>query len=85
MKKIEVWNLVGEKSEFLFGLWDRWQEEQEYEDIQDYLTAIQKHFPVACEITANPFAFVCKCDDGAIKIVIGETDITAERVTSTVA
>lgn len=67
----ELWENVNDNhAELLFGLWRRWQEEKEYEDIQDYFLVIQKHIPEAYKITKRPFGVHCKCDDGNIHIQI---------------
>ena len=67
----ELWEKVREENaEFLCYLCERWEDEKEYEDIQDYLKAIQKAIPEAAEITENPFGIICKCDDGNIHIQI---------------
>ena len=67
----ELWKNVNENhTEFLCYLWERWQDEKEYEDIQDYLTAIQARIPEAYKMTKRPFGVHCKCDDGSIHIQI---------------
>ncbi len=46
----EIWKKASDKvlsektSLFLIGLWERWQDEQEYEDFKDYEAVIKKHF-----------------------------------------
>lgn len=71
MKANELWQKVNsEDANFLFYLWERWQDEKEYEDIQEYLKAIQKSIPEAFKITKRPFGIVCECDDGQMHIQI---------------
>ena len=69
MKKVELWEKINDgDAELLFNLWGRWQDEHEYEDINDYLEAIQKHIPQAYAITKRPFGIKCKADDGNLYI-----------------
>lgn len=64
----ELWTEInnGEGSEVLFYLYERWQDERKYEDIEDYLTHIQRYIPSAYKISKRPFGVTCKCDDGEI-------------------
>lgn len=78
MKKIELWEKVnkennGEIADFIFYLRERWQDEKDYEDISDYLIAIQKYIPCAYKICKRPFGVICKCDDGNIQIYVKST------------
>jgi hypothetical protein len=71
MTRKQLWEKVNkENSKLLCNLWERWQDEKEYEDINDYLTAIQKHIPEAKTISKRPFGVMCLCDDGNIKISV---------------
>ena len=75
MTKQELWTKVnkencGQIADLIFSLYERWQEEQEYEDINDYLKAIQKRIPEAFKIHKNPFGITAKCDDGNIRIEV---------------
>lgn len=71
MTRNELWEKVNkENSTLLCNLWERWQDEKEYEDINDYLTVIQKHIPEAKIISKRPFGVNCICDDGNIKISV---------------
>lgn len=71
MKIKELWQKVNEENaDLLFNLYERWQEEKEYEDINDYLVAIQKTIPEAYKISKRPFGVTCKCDDGDLHIFI---------------
>ena len=67
----ELWRKVNSNdADLLFNLWERWQDEKDYEDIQDYLLVIQKSIPEAFKITKRPFGIVCKCEDGNIHIFV---------------
>lgn len=67
----ELWAKINkDNADLLCDLWERWQDEKEYEDIQDYLTVIQKHIPEAYKITKRPFGVHCKCDDGEIHVQV---------------
>ena len=78
MKAREQWKVITREDEskttpfliFLVDLYDRWQDECEYEDIEDYLDAIKRHVPAAIEITEEPFGFKTKCDDGILAVWI---------------
>lgn len=71
MNKVELWTMTNDKyADFLCYLWARWQDEKEYEDINDYLKAIQIRIPGAFKMTKRPFGFVSRCDDGDIHIGI---------------
>ena len=45
----------------------------EYEDINDYLKAIQKSIPQAYSITEFPFGIECKGSDGNIYAYVKQT------------
>lgn len=76
MKAMEQWKAITQEEEgkensllsFLTYLYDRWQDECEYEDINDYLQAIKRSIPNAYEIKAEPFGFKVKCDDGILVV-----------------
>ena len=80
MKTAEQWKAITQDEEgtensllsFLAYLYDRWQDECEYEDINDYLQAIKKHVPAAYEIAADPFGFKVKCDDGTLEVWLSD-------------
>lgn len=55
---------------FILDLYIRYQYEKEYEDIQDYLKAIQKQLPEAKKITSRPFTIKCELPDGEFKIIV---------------
>jgi len=75
MTRQEIWAAINEDktSSFFFSLYERWQDEKEYEDIADYLTAIQKSIPQAYAITKRPFGIKCKGSDGNIHAFIKRT------------
>ena len=71
MKKLELYNKIIEDKEtaaYFAYLCERWEAEQGYEDIEDYLKAIKKHIPQAEKIYIDPFGIDCKCSDGYINI-----------------
>jgi len=72
MTKKEIWTKANsdKTAEFLFYLRERWSDESEYEDINEYLTAIQKSIPEAFKIYKRPFGFDCKADDGILNVSI---------------
>ena len=72
MTKQEIWAAINEEktSNFFFSLYERWQDEKEYEDIADYLKAIQNSIPEAYSITKRPFGIKCKASDGNIHAFI---------------
>lgn len=58
----ELWNKLhaGELGETIANLFERWQDEKEYEDIKDYREPIQKLLPegvVIKHMTRSPFGF----------------------------
>jgi hypothetical protein len=67
MKKAEMANCINEKhSNMLFNLYGRWQDEKEYEDFDDYVSAFKKYVPSVVKGLKKPFGFVIKCDDGEL-------------------
>ena len=52
----------------LFNLKMRWMDEKHYEDIADYLRAIQKLIPQAKTIRRDPFGITCICTDGKLDV-----------------
>jgi len=72
MTRQEIWAAINadKTSEFLFSLYERWQNEKEYENIADYLTAFQKSMPQAYAMSKRPFGVKCKGFDGNIHIFI---------------
>lgn len=86
MRRLKFWKVFNEKDEYtnLFGqLFDRWQDEKEYEDINDYLVCFQKNIKEDVEIytiTKRPFAIYIKCEDGCMRIRIKNGRFHAENV-----
>lgn len=75
MKTAEQWKAItteGRTQDLLAYLYDRWQDEKKYEDIADYLQAIQRDVPNAYDITGEPFGFKVKCDDGILKVLLSD-------------
>lgn len=75
MTKQELWAKInkengGQIADLIFYLYERWQDEKEYEDINDYLKTIQKKVPEAFKIHKRPFGITAKCDDGNIQITV---------------
>lgn len=67
----ELWKKVNDEyARFLMYLYERWQDEKEYEDIAEYLECIKKKIPEAYKITKRPFGIKCKCEDGELYIKI---------------
>ena len=64
----------------LFSLYERWQEEYLYEDLSDYLVAIQKVIPEASEIKSTPFQVTCSCSDGKLLLTVTDDDIEIKAV-----
>ena len=51
-------------------LFVRWQDEADYEDINDYLPALQKGLPDAVAMSDEPFGFDIDCKDGTLEVRI---------------
>lgn len=64
----------------LFSLYERWQEEKLYEDLSDYLVAIQKVIPEASKLTSTPFRVTCSCSDGQLLLTVTDDDIEIKAV-----
>ncbi len=58
-----VYEKEEEVGELLKSLFDRWQDEWMYEDLNDYLKAIQKIEPRAFAMIEHPFGVKIKIDD----------------------
>ncbi len=63
----KIWEKANAEHDFLFGLFERWLDEWEFEDLAEYLVAIQAKIPEAVSIH-RPFGILCKGDDGQIMI-----------------
>lgn len=65
-----TWAIFNKKTgEFMLNAYQRWLDEQEYEDINDYKDAIEElsDFPIM-KITKRPFEIYIKCSDGILCI-----------------
>ena len=50
---------------------ERWDDESEYEDFNDYYANIKEScFPSAVRMTKRPFGVVVKCADGLLHIML---------------
>jgi len=52
----------------LIGLYERWLDEKEYEDIDDYLDVVKQSRPNAFKMNKRPFGYDQKCGDGVVRI-----------------
>lgn len=52
--------------EFLNYLAERWEEEQDFEDLGDYLKAVQRNHPEAVKVLEEPFRVVFEAEGGFI-------------------
>lgn len=48
----------------LVYLYERWQDEKEYEDIGEYLQVIKQYIPEATKMYKRPFGVACEVADG---------------------
>lgn len=71
MTKQELWEKINnENAELLCNLRERWSDEHEYEDINDYLDVIKNHIPEAFKIYKRPFGIDCQTDDGVLNVSV---------------
>ena len=70
MKIADLCIKVNKNADLFFNLWERWQDESEYEDINEYLEVFQKTFPEAYAITKRPFGIKCKTDEGNVHVTV---------------
>ena len=70
MKIADLCIKVNENADLFFNLWERWQHESEYEDINEYLDVFQKTFSEAYAITKRPFGIKCKTNDGNVHVTV---------------
>lgn len=54
----------------LCNLWERWQDEKEYEDIADYGKVISKELGVDVSMDNRPFGFHVICSKGLAKATV---------------
>jgi|WetSurMetagenome_2_1015567.scaffolds.fasta_scaffold780850_2 hypothetical protein len=50
--------------------YERWLDEREYEDINEYLRVFKERVPDAIAVHKRPFGFTIKCDDGLVIIEV---------------
>lgn len=62
--------VLDEYSNLLYNLYERWQDEKEYEDFNDYVEAFKKHIPETIKGTRRPFGFHIKCDNGILAVEV---------------
>lgn len=69
MLRKDLWVKLCDKNiSFLAMLYDRWQDEKEYEDISEYLEVIKKEIPEAYDITDDTFVITFECTDGFMEV-----------------
>ena len=80
MLKMELWNEVnsGTAADTILNLSQRWLDEQDYEDINEYLQVIQKQIPQAYKMSKRPFGVTCKCEDGNLLIYVKLTNTSIQ-------
>ena len=54
----------------LIYLYERWQDEKEYENFNDYVEYFRKKVNSTIKGTKRPFGFLVKCKNGILKISI---------------
>lgn len=69
-KKDYLASVTMEKLDPLFNLFERYLDEREYEDKEEYKKAILKRFPEANKATVRPFGFSVPCDDGTVFVAV---------------
>lgn len=75
MKGIELWKKINNTEkirEHLMYLYERWQDEKKYEDINDYLESMKRLVPEAYKISGDPFSITFKCEDGDLYVLVKE-------------
>jgi len=73
MKMQAVWKLINQKknADYLMYLYERWQDEKEYEDIKEYSAAVAKFTKLnVVGATKRPFGFKIKCDNGTLHAMV---------------
>ena len=71
MKMLELWdsfNSNDELIEYFFYLYDRWQDEKEYVDSENYLNVLKRYIPEAVSISDDVFEVECLCSDGYLRL-----------------
>ena len=68
--------LLEQRGEELCYLYDRWQDEQEYEDFAEYREAVQRIIPhTITKFTQSPFAIYFSTDEADYKVRITHSEI----------
>lgn len=63
----ESWEEFEEKYAIsIVNIFDRWLNENEYEDFKDYRNLIKKKVPNCIKVTSKPFQLVIACTDGQL-------------------
>ena len=72
MKMRDVWGKVNvpKNAELICYLWERWQDEHEYEDFNDYFKAVKECIPEITKMTKRPFGFKAECSDGVLTVTV---------------
>lgn len=69
-KKDYAATLTKDKLDPLYNLFERYLDEREYEDKEEYKKVILKRFPEADKATVRPFGFSVKCEDGTVFVAV---------------
>jgi len=66
MEVMSTWRIVEQKQNELFYLYQRWQDEREYEDFADYTAQMKTYFPdfEFLKFNKRPFGFVARLKCG---------------------
>lgn len=71
MSRKEMANHINEiHSELLFSLYERWQDERDYEDFNDYIKRFKKSIKEIVSGSKRPFGFVVRCSDGDLRVSV---------------
>jgi len=75
MTRNEYWAKVATEkvTDKIFYLKERWGDERQYEDINDYLECIKQDLPDAYKIHKRPFGVTIRCEDGDLRINVRPT------------
>ncbi len=71
-----------EQKEFIGYLYDRWQDERDYEDIEEYAAALrkraEKHGLKVVKAYRRPFGFTIKTNTDSYRIKVTRTKVSLE-------
>jgi hypothetical protein len=72
MTRQEMWKHINDTTvgDLMFRLYERWQNEREHEDINEYLKAIQKSVRGAYKMSKRPFGVFVHCTDGDLQVSV---------------